>query len=86
MATQIIIKNVQTVAGPIVIKALIHTVNDLFYFLKECYLKYGVSLKFLKEFLCNYFPHLIKNFLNHLANEFKNALIGWLGSFIKLFK
>ena len=86
MATQIIFKNVQTIVGTIVIKALINTAEDLFYFLKECHSKHGISLKFIKEFLSDYFPQLIHKFLDHLINESRKTLIGWLGSLLKLLK
>ncbi|WP_159137730.1 hypothetical protein [Acinetobacter pittii] len=86
MATQIILKNVQSSLGIITIKAAIKTVDDLFDLVKECHLNYGVSLRFLKEFVFSYFPQLVQRFLSHFFDELKNTLIGWLGNLLKHFK
>lgn len=85
MTTQIIFKNVMTQTGRITIKAVINTVDDLLYMLKVCYLKHGISLNFIKDFLLNHFPQLILKFLDNLIKEFKKTLISWLSNFLKLF-
>lgn len=78
--------SIQGVFTTTLIEAFINTVDDLYKFIRICYGKYGLSLKFLREFVLTYFPEFLNSFISILVNRIKNTVKSWINSFLSLFK